>query len=264
MKLTPHATTKTLEKKETMLSQSIVIQMKSPEQANQHKLRAGLGQVTSQPLLRFLFVIQKSLCNPIYGCITQYSKCYFSSRLAAATKLLQSCPTLYNPIAGSLRGPPFLGFSRQEHWSGLPFPSPMQESKVTLRDPMDCSLPGSSAHGIFQARLLEWGSTAFSEQQTQGALSSIKVGGKESQKFPHVLNSILYKYQKMQNNLLMKTHLIHFVLTLEIHLLIKTTNNFTFICIYFLRHLFPGHKFLFLQFLLGYLGKEKIKALLEE
>ena len=33
----------------------------------------------------------------------------------------------------------------------------------TLRDPMDCSLPGSSAHGIFQARVLEWGATAFSE-----------------------------------------------------------------------------------------------------
>ena len=32
----------------------------------------------------------------------------------------------------------------------------------TLRDPMDCSLPGSSAHGIFQARVLEWGAIAFS------------------------------------------------------------------------------------------------------
>ena len=45
--------------------------------------------------------------------------------------------------------PPSLEFSRQEHWSGLPFPSPMRESEVnqscpTLRDPMDCSLPGSS------------------------------------------------------------------------------------------------------------------------
>ena len=47
--------------------------------------------------------------------------------------------------------------------------------------------------------------------------------------------------------------LFYLWLTLEIHLLIKTTNTFTFICIYFLRHLFPGHKFLFLQFLLGYL-----------
>ena len=68
-----------------------------------------------------------------------------------------------------------LGFSRQEHWSGLPFPSPMHEVKnkrevaqscPTLRDPMDCSLPGSSIHGIFQARVLEWGAIAFSVQQT--------------------------------------------------------------------------------------------------
>ena len=62
-----------------------------------------------------------------------------------------------------------LGFSRQEHWSGLPFPSPMHESESevaqscpTLSDPMDCSLPGSSVHGIFQARVLEWGAIAFS------------------------------------------------------------------------------------------------------
>ena len=33
---------------------------------------------------------------------------------------------------------------------------------LTLGDPMDCSLPGSSAHGIFQARVLEWGAIAFS------------------------------------------------------------------------------------------------------
>ena len=32
----------------------------------------------------------------------------------------------------------------------------------TLSDPMDCSLPRSSAHGIFQARVLEWGAIAFS------------------------------------------------------------------------------------------------------
>ena len=33
----------------------------------------------------------------------------------------------------------------------------------TLSDPMDCSLSGSSIHGIFQARVLEWGAIAFSE-----------------------------------------------------------------------------------------------------
>ena len=72
------------------------------------------------------------------------------------------------------QAPPSLGFSRQEHWSGLPFPSPTHESeseneievaqsRPTLSDPMDCSLPGSSVHGIFQARVLEWGATAFSD-----------------------------------------------------------------------------------------------------
>ena len=37
------------------------------------------------------------------------------------------------------------------------------QSYPTLSDPMDCSLPGSSVHGIFQARVLEWVAIAFSE-----------------------------------------------------------------------------------------------------
>ena len=48
---------------------------------------------------------------------------------AAAAKSLQSCPTLCDPIDGSPPGSPSLGFSRQEHWSGLPFPSPIHESE---------------------------------------------------------------------------------------------------------------------------------------
>ena len=43
---------------------------------------------------------------------------------AAAAESLQSCPTLCDPIDSSPPGSPSLGFSRQEHWSGLPFPSP--------------------------------------------------------------------------------------------------------------------------------------------
>ena len=35
------------------------------------------------------------------------------------------------------------------------------QSCLTRSDPMDCSLPGSSVHGIFQARVLEWGAIAF-------------------------------------------------------------------------------------------------------
>ena len=45
----------------------------------------------------------------------------------------------------------------------------------TLSDPMDCSLPGSSVHGIFQARVLEWGAIAFFTNCVYGGLTQIKV-----------------------------------------------------------------------------------------
>ena len=75
------------------------------------------------------------------------------------------------PYTAAHQALPSLGFPRQEHWSGLPFPSPMHGSEkwkwgqscLTLRDPLDCSPPGSSIHGIFQARILEWGAIAFSD-----------------------------------------------------------------------------------------------------
>ena len=69
------------------------------------------------------------------------------------------------------QAPPSLGFSRQEHWSFQCFllqcmkvksESEVTQSCPTLRNPTDCSPPGSSAHGIFQARVLEWGAIAFS------------------------------------------------------------------------------------------------------
>ena len=40
--------------------------------------------------------------------------------------------------------------------------SEVAQSCLTSSNPMDCSLPGSSVHGIFQARVLEWGAIAFS------------------------------------------------------------------------------------------------------
>ena len=45
--------------------------------------------------------------------------------------------------------------------------SEVAQSCLTLSDPMDCSLPGSSVHGIFQARVLEWGAIAISEMWLQ-------------------------------------------------------------------------------------------------
>ena len=41
------------------------------------------------------------------------------------------------------------------------------QSCPTLSDPMDCCPPGSSVHGIFQARVLEWGAIAFSEMKSK-------------------------------------------------------------------------------------------------
>ena len=75
------------------------------------------------------------------------------------------------PVTAAHQAPPSLGFSRQEHWSELPFPSPMHGSEKwkwsrsvvsDSSDPMDCSLPGSSIHGICQARVLEQVAIAFS------------------------------------------------------------------------------------------------------
>ena len=89
-----------------------------------------------------------------------------------------SCVRLWaTPEMAAHQAPPSLGFSRQEHWSGLPFPSPVRESKsevaqscLTLSNPVDFSLPGSSVHGILQARVLEWGAI---EVLNQGACHNV-------------------------------------------------------------------------------------------
>ena len=70
--------------------------------------------------------------------------------LACAAKSLQSCPTLFDPETAAHL---FLWFSRQEHWSGLPFPSPMHESekwKWSCAVVYDSSWP----HGLQPTRLL--------------------------------------------------------------------------------------------------------------
>jgi len=90
---------------------------------------------------------------------------------AAAAKSHQCDPTDGSPPSCSS-----LGFSRQEYWSGLPFPPPVRESEVaqsclTLLDPIDCSLQGFSVHGISQARVLEWVAIAFSNMAQMVSVS---------------------------------------------------------------------------------------------
>ena len=56
--------------------------------------------------------------------------------------------------------------------------SEVAQSCPTLHDPMDCSPPGSSIHGIFQARVLEWGAIAFSDlmQRTDSLEKTLMLG----------------------------------------------------------------------------------------
>ena len=48
------------------------------------------------------------------------------------------------------------------------------QSCLTLSDPMDCKLPGFSTHGIFQARVLEWGAIAFSRSEAADGVRGVR------------------------------------------------------------------------------------------
>ena len=90
-------------------------------------------------------------------------------------KSLSRVQLLGTPWTAAYQAPPSMRFPRQEYWSGVPLPSPwytlendknsvpllslrcwclVTKSCLTLCDPMDCSPPGSSVHGISQARTL--------------------------------------------------------------------------------------------------------------
>ena len=75
------------------------------------------------------------------------------------------------PQTAAHQAPPSMGFSGKNTGVGCHFllqcmkvksESEVTQSCPTLSDSLDCSLPGSSVHGIFQARVLEWGAIAFS------------------------------------------------------------------------------------------------------
>ena len=97
---------------------------------------------------------------------------------AAAAKSLQSCLTLCDPIDSSPPGSPCPWDSPSKNTGvGCHFllqcrkvkseKSEVVQSCPTISNPMDCILPGSSTHGILQARVLEWVAIAFSEIHTQ-------------------------------------------------------------------------------------------------
>ena len=124
-----------------------------------------------QALKKFLRV-QSKLKYPRGLRITYYLPPRCIVVTVAAAKLLQSCPTVrphrWQPTR--LRRPwdsPGKNTGEGCH-SLLQCMKVKSESEVaqscpTLSDPLDYSLPGSSVHGIFQARVLEWGAIAFSK-----------------------------------------------------------------------------------------------------
>ena len=81
-----------------------------------------------------------------------------------AAKSLQSCPTLCDPIDS--RDSPGKNTGVGCHFllqcMKVKSESEVAQSCPTLINPVDCSPPGSSIHGVFQARVLEWGAIAFS------------------------------------------------------------------------------------------------------
>ena len=73
--------------------------------------------------------------------------------------------------------------------------SEVAQSCPTLSDPMDCSLPGSSVHGIFQARVLEWGPIAFSWRRIDTCIYTA-----ESLCLPpETITTLLINYTLIQN-----------------------------------------------------------------
>ena len=98
---------------------------------------------------------------------------------------VQLCVT---PEMAAHQAPPSLGFSRQEHWSELPFPSPMHESekwKVKVKSlsrvrllstPWTAAYQAPPSMGFFQARVLEWGAIAFSNMPANLENSAVATG----------------------------------------------------------------------------------------
>ena len=89
-------------------------------------------------------------------------------KVRSESEVAQSCPTLSDPMNCSLQAPPSMGFSRQEYWSGVPFPSPcmkvrsesgVAQSCPTLSDPMDCSLQAPPSMGF--SRQKYWSGVPF-------------------------------------------------------------------------------------------------------
>ena len=132
-------------------------------------------------------LIMKLPSEPVHAVHIRYER---------KVKLLSRARLFATPWTAVHQTPPSMGFTKQEYWSGLPFPSPGDlpnpgieprspalqadaltsespgyaaaakscQSCPTLCDPIDGSPPGSAIPGILQARTLEWVAISFSSE----------------------------------------------------------------------------------------------------
>ena len=111
-----------------------------------HRTLQSLGQHALSPIVWESYVLASATLLPLL-LLSRFSHVWLSA----------------TPQTAAHQAPLSLGFSRQEQWSGLPFPLPiacMHAKSLQLYPvfchPLDCSPPSSSVPGILQARILEW------------------------------------------------------------------------------------------------------------
>ena len=106
--------------------------------------------------------------------------------------------------------------------------SEVAQSCLTLRDPMDCSLPGSSIHGIFQARVLEWGAIAFSihlhEKLPKNSVLTILPSSdiwSKLESWEGSISGCLMRWSKLKKIFVLKCQLLLFYVTIRNHFSIR-------------------------------------------
>ena len=85
-------------------------------------------------------------------------------KVKSESEVTQSCPTLSNPMDCSLPGSSIHGIFQEKvlEWGAIALHEHMLNHVQLFCNPMDCSPSGSSVHGISQARILEWVAISFS------------------------------------------------------------------------------------------------------
>ena len=157
---------------------------------------------------------------------------HYIKRITAAAKSLQSCLTLCDSIDGSPPGSPRSWDSPDKntgvgchfflHCMKVKSQSEVAQLCLTPSDPKDCSPPGSWIHGILQARVLEWGATAFSKLDTITKVEFI-LG---MQSWCHTCKSMCYTSLKHKTHFIISTETEKWFDKIQHHFKIKESTNY--------------------------------------